>query len=47
MKQYAAIPEQMERAVNGIAVLMTVTGLIALIALGLSIVALERTTHAH
>jgi hypothetical protein len=46
-KQYAAIPEQMDRAIRGIAVLVSIVGLIALLALGLSVVALERTSHAH
>ena len=46
LKQYAAIPDQMDRAIRGIAVLVMIAGLIALLALGVSVVALERS-HAH
>jgi hypothetical protein len=42
-KQYAAIPDQLEEATRGIAALVAIAGLIALLALGLSVVALERT----
>jgi hypothetical protein len=46
-KQYAAIPDQLEQTTRGIAALVAIAGLIALLALGLSVVALERTRHAH
>lgn len=42
LKEYAAIPEQLQQATRGIAVMVLLTGLIALIALTVSVVALER-----
>ena len=47
MKQYTEIPVQLQRATRGIATLVTIAGLIALLALAISVVALERTSHAH
>lgn len=47
VKQYAEIPVQLERATRGIAALVTIAGLVALLALAISFVALERTSHAH
>jgi len=47
MKQYTEIPDQLERATRGIAALVTITGLIALLALAISFVALERTSRGH
>lgn len=46
MEQFTSIPERLERTTNGIAALVTIAGLIALLALAMSIIALERT-HAH
>jgi len=46
-QQYAAIPDQVDNAIRGIAALVTIAGLIALLALGISVVALERTSRAH
>lgn len=46
MEQFTSIPDRLERTTNGIAALVSIAGLIALLALAVSIVALERT-HAH
>jgi hypothetical protein len=46
-KQYAAIPEQMNHAIRGFALLISTVMLIALIALAMSATALERTSRAH